>query len=102
MIERTKEKWEELKNKLEKGQILSGKVVKVERYGVFVDIGEAFNAIVLAPQISKKEKITVEDYPKKGEFIEGVILDFSDDQNIDYDFAYVSISIKALPPDFYD
>ena len=97
MVKRNKDKWEELKKKIFKGQIISGKVIRVERFGVFVDIGEDFEAIVLAPHISEKKGITIDEYPKVGEVVKGIILDFSDDRNIDYNFANVSISIKNCP-----
>lgn len=97
MIERNEKTWKELKQRLKKGNIIQGKVVEVEPFGIFLDINESFLGLVLGPQISDKEFISIEDFPKLGDNLEGVIIDFSDEEYItDYNFAYVSISLKGV------
>ena len=69
--------WKELTERLQIGQEITGVVFQQEAYGVYVDIGEAFYGIVLAPQISINNGITPEEYPKIGDTITSIILDFS-------------------------
>ncbi len=91
---RNADSWNTLKKELQIGEIISGKVFKVEPYGVYIDIGKDFYGIVLAPYISNN-RITIEDYPKIGEIVTGLIIHFSEE--IDpkkIEFNYLVISMK--------
>ncbi len=92
--ERNKRNWESLKIRLHVGQIVEGIITRVETYGVYIDIGEIFEGIVLIPQLSLIPLQKLEDYPKRGDSIKGIIVDFSDGKNLDYEFANISISVK--------
>ncbi|WP_298507824.1 S1 RNA-binding domain-containing protein [uncultured Kordia sp.] len=86
--------WNALKKELHIGEIISGKVFKIEPHGIYIDINKDFYGIVLAPYISESS-ITIEDYPKIGEIVTGIIIHFSeqiDQKNIE--FNYVTISMK--------
>ncbi|WP_420571559.1 S1 RNA-binding domain-containing protein [Kordia sp.] len=85
--------WNTLKKELHIGEIISGKVFKIEPHGIYIDINKKFYGIVLAPYISKN-RITVENYPKIGEIVTGLIIHFSeeiDQKNIEFNYVVVSM-----------
>ncbi|WP_299679227.1 S1 RNA-binding domain-containing protein [uncultured Dokdonia sp.] len=87
--------WKELTERLQIGQEITGVVFQQEAYGVYVDIGEAFYGIVLTPQISLNNRITLEEFPKIGDTITSVILGFSEHTKEEsLEWNYVSLSIK--------
>jgi len=88
--------WNQLKEKIHIGDILYGVVVDIKKYGVYISIGEKFHGIVLAPHISKNEYIYILNYPKIGEKIKVMVLDFSENKN-NMKYSYLSLSIKHLP-----
>lgn len=47
--------WNNLKFKYTIGEYIEGIVVKQEPFGVFVDIGEMFDAIVLVPEMLESQ-----------------------------------------------
>ena len=93
MVEfKSRSSWNNLKNRIQKGQRITGVVIRSEVFGVFIDIGEPFEGLVLTPYMSRKLKNGLEDYPKIGEVITGTVLDFSSGNDLQN--AYVSISLK--------
>lgn len=91
MSKPTLETWNELKSRIIKGQLITGTVIRSERYGLFLDIGESFNGLVLIPFLSKNTDLEFDEYPKTGELVKGKVLDFSDNDHIEH--SYVSISL---------
>ena len=57
------------------GQPISGIVVARAPFGVWLDIGVPFPALLLVPDMreAKQLRITFADYPKKGEEVHGRI-----------------------------
>jgi ribosomal protein S1 len=86
------ENWKKLQQKLKVGQVIKAKVIKLEPYGVYMDIGEKFHGIVLAPQIGRPD-ITFEEYPKIDTILDTIILAFSE---FNGEHSYVSLSINKL------
>jgi len=86
------ESWIKLKAKLKIGTMVYGKVFRVERFGVFVDINEVFDGIVLAPYINDKEYVASDDFPKIDDVVECIILGFAESRLIEH--CYVSLKIK--------
>lgn len=89
---RTIEAWNDLKNKYSVGDNVKGVVIDVQRFGVFVDIGEDFDALVLAPYISSEKSIKIEDYPQVGSVINGKIQVFSESSShVNFYQIYISM-----------
>jgi ribosomal protein S1 len=87
------ENWNLLLEKLKIGDVIKGRVFKIEPYGVYVNIGEIFHGIILAPHIGKPN-IAMEEYPKIGVELQSIIVGFS---HFNQEHSYVSLSIKHLP-----
>lgn len=85
-----KEKITERMNELKKGQVLTGKVVKILDFGVFVDLG-GVDGLVHLSQLSWK-KARPADVVQVGDEIEVKILD------VDIERKRISLSRKALLP----
>ena len=86
--------WKELTERLQKGQEITGTVYKQEPHGIYVDIGEVFHGIVLAPYISTKVGIELKEYPKVGDTIKAIVLDFDPNSKGDIEWRYISLSMK--------
>jgi hypothetical protein len=67
--------WPELCSRLRVGQPVSGVVVARAPFGVWLDIGFRFPALLLVPRMqgAKERRITFEDYPPLGASVEGRI-----------------------------
>lgn len=89
--------WKELTERLQIGQEITGTVFRQEPFGVFVDIGEAFHGIVLAPYISTKIGLGLDEYPKVGETITSIVILFDPNDRRDLEWRYISLSIKDYP-----
>ena len=87
---RTDKGWTSLRNKINKGDILKGKVTKVEPCGVFLDIGFVFDGLLLVPHMSSTPYKSLEDYPKLGEELEVVVIDF--EESVEMEHRYISLS----------
>lgn len=85
-----KEKITERLNELKKGQVLTGKVVKILDFGVFVDLGSV-DGLVHLSQLSWK-KARPAEVVQVGDEIEVKILD------VDIERKRISLSRKALLP----
>jgi small subunit ribosomal protein S1 len=85
-----KEKLQERLLELKKGQVLTGKVVKILDFGVFVDLG-GVDGLVHLSQLSWK-KARPADLVKIGDEIEVKVLD------VDVERKRISLSRKALMP----
>lgn len=85
-----KEKVQERLHDLKKGQVLTGKVVKILDFGVFVDLG-GVDGLVHLSQLSWK-KARPADLVKLGDEMEVKVLD------VDVERKRISLSRKALLP----
>ncbi len=73
--------WSSLKLRVRPGESLSGTVVHVEEFGVFVDVGTGFPAlleVINFEQAGKRRMRSPEDYPAKGATVEGRVVGFSE------------------------
>ncbi|MBK35509.1 MAG: 30S ribosomal protein S1 [Gemmatimonadetes bacterium] len=84
-----------LREKLNKGDELDGKVTRLERFGAFVDIG-GVEGLVHVSEISHTRVNNPGDVLKTGQTIKVKILDMKD---LGGDKERISLSIKALEPD---
>ncbi len=76
------DRWETTMQQLVLGSTVSGIVVSQEQFGVFLDIGVAFPALILVPKLKDADKIrytSVETYPAVGTRVQGRIYVFVDD-----------------------
>lgn len=89
--------WKEFTERLQIGQEITGTVFRQEPFGVFVDIGEAFHGIVLAPYISTKIGLELKEYPKVGETITAIVILFDPNDRMDLERRYISLSMKDYP-----
>jgi ribosomal protein S1 len=72
--------WETAKARLRLGDAVSGVVVAQYRFGVFVDIGAAFPALLEVIQFERASGpyTTMEKYPKVGSTVEANLVWFDD------------------------
>ena len=75
MIEIT---WNELKQKLNIGSVISGTILRHEPYGVFVDIGYPYEGLIQITDFKDEGKMTPKDYPPVGSIARTVVLGFKD------------------------
>ncbi len=75
------------------GQRISGKVVRVEAFGGFVDLGGGLEGLVHVSNISRKRVENANSALKQGDTVEAVILEIKDGGK------RVGLSMKALEPD---
>jgi ribosomal protein S1 len=73
--------WEQFKADHPAGSEVAGTVTHVAPFGVFVDLGVPFMALLLVPEIAPKEKRKQfpQDYPKVGERISAFIRHYGDE-----------------------
>ena len=70
--------WEELKNILEVGTIITGTIIRHEPYGAFVDIGYDYDGLIQITDFKDEGVMTPEEYPMVGEKVQVKILGFKD------------------------
>ncbi len=78
------------------GQRISGRVVRVESFGGFVDLGGGLEGLVHVSNISRKRVENALGALKQGDTVEAVILEIKDGGK------RVGLSMKALEPDPWD
>jgi small subunit ribosomal protein S1 len=78
------------------GQRISGKVMRVEAFGAFVDIGGGLEGLVHVSNISRKRVENAASAFKPGDTVEAVILEIKDNGK------RIGLSMKALEPDPWD
>lgn len=75
------EAWERLKVELLPGSQVSGRVVARYIFGLFVDVGVSFPALLPVTHFHPSPKtrpVTIEEYPEIGSTIEGRVVSFND------------------------
>ena len=73
--------WQDTKSSLQVGSLVSGKVVARRQFGVFVDIGHGFPALILVVKLKDADKTpyTLMDmYPAMGDTVEARVYAFVD------------------------
>ena len=91
LVNKTQKSWDELKDRLNVQQMVSGRVIRQENYGIFVDIGEKFEGLVLAPYISNNKYLNLDEYPKVGEVIKAFVLALLEDRDIKFRYIYLTM-----------
>ncbi|MBI4771050.1 MAG: S1 RNA-binding domain-containing protein [Chloroflexi bacterium] len=86
MIEPLGLEWNEIK----KGQVVKGKVVRLERFGAFVDIGAARPALVPVRDLAAGYVAEPRDVVKVGDEVEAVVT------SVDLKKRQINLSVKAL------
>lgn len=68
-------RWGSVRASLRIGQVISGEVVARAPFGVWLDIGASFPALLLVPNMSaaRLKRIRFEEYPDIGTIVEGRI-----------------------------
>ncbi|HQU42626.1 MAG TPA: hypothetical protein PK867_07425, partial [Pirellulales bacterium] len=68
-------RWPSVRSGLRVGETVSGTVIARAPFGVWLDIGASFPALLLVPNMSgaRERRITMADYPSLGTQIEGRI-----------------------------
>lgn len=80
--------WDEVEQKYKVGQIISGKVVKLTKFGAFVELEPGVEGLVHVSQISDKRVATPSEVLKEGQMVNAKIL------NVDAKERKISLSIK--------
>jgi small subunit ribosomal protein S1 len=80
--------WEELREKMGIGAVISGKVTNVTDFGVFVEIEEGIEGLVHISEISHERVKSAKDMYSVGDTVSAAI------KNIDVDSQKVGLSIK--------
>jgi ribosomal protein S1 len=92
--------WEQVKLKYKIGQVLQGKVLRHEPYGVFLDIGEAeIRGLIRIPDFLDDGAMSEEMYPEIGSQVTAVIIGYNDANKYEVCLnAKPSILHQALVP----
>lgn len=86
MIEPLALEWREIK----KGMVVTGKVVKFEKFGVFIDIGAERPGLAHVSELSHDYIRNAEEVVKLGEEVQAMVLDFNRRKR------QIKLSLKAL------
>lgn len=73
--------WKDVKGTLLMGTNVVGKVIATARFGVFVDLGMAFPALILLPNLRDArlyKPYSEDEFPPMGSSIDGTVVGFSD------------------------
>jgi small subunit ribosomal protein S1 len=89
------EKIADLKTEINVGSKVKGTVVKLQKFGAFVDIG-GFEALLPISEISRSRVDKVSDVLKPGQEIEAEVI------SADWDRERISLSMKVLQADPWD
>ena len=76
--------------KYEKGNMVTGQVTGIEKYGIFVSLDGFYSGLIHISEISDAFVKNVNDYVKIGETIRAVVVDVDDDN------YHVKLSIKNI------
>lgn len=72
------------------GEIVTGCVTGIEKYGVFVSLDEYYSGLIHISEISENFVRNVNDYVKIGETIKAKVIDENEDEH------HVKLSIKNI------
>lgn len=86
---------EELKQKLEEGQIVQGEVTSLQRFGAFIDIG-GVDGLIPVSEISWNHVDNIEEYLHVGQKVSVIV------KKIDWDNDRISLSLKETLKDPWD
>ena len=81
---------EDIVKEVEIGEVYTGKVVKIEDFGAFVELDPGVDALLHVSQISSEHVEKPSDVLSVGQEIEAKIVDFNEEEK------KISLSIKAL------
>mgnify|MGYP003470701933 CR=1 FL=1 len=73
-----------------KGNIVTGCITGIEKYGAFVSLDEYYKGLIHISEISKNYVKNINDYVKIGDTIRAKVID------VDNDSFHVKLSIKDL------
>ena len=76
-------------NKYKKGEIVTGYVTGIEKYGIFVSLDEKHDGLIHISEITSSYVRNIHDYVKMGEIIHAKVLE-------NENFGRVKLSIKDL------
>ncbi|MED3660618.1 30S ribosomal protein S1 [Ureibacillus terrenus] len=82
--------WENIAERVEKGQVLTGKVKRLVSFGAFVEVFPGVEGLVHISQISQKHINTPHEVLKEGQEVQVKVLDVNEKEK------RLSLSIKAL------
>ncbi|WP_342463186.1 30S ribosomal protein S1 [Ureibacillus sp. FSL K6-8385] len=82
--------WENIADRVEKGQVLTGKVKRLVSFGAFVEVFPGVEGLVHISQISQKHINTPHEVLKEGQEVQVKVLDVNEKEK------RLSLSIKAL------
>jgi ribosomal protein S1 len=66
--------WDEVKERLPVGTEVTGRVVAVRPFGVFVDLGVGFSGLLEVPNMAGEGRKTEADYPQVGQVVTANVL----------------------------
>ena len=70
--------WDDLKEIFAIGTVASGVVVRHETYGIYVDLGYGYDAIIARTEIKDEGAMLEEEYPSVGSKIKVKVLGYRD------------------------
>jgi len=73
------------------GDIISGKVTGIEKYGIFLSLDDGFSGLIHISEVSESFVRNINDYAKMDEIIKAKVIDFDENSN------HLKLSIKRLP-----
>lgn len=90
-------KFENLKNSMEQKEVLKGKITKVSKFGLFVDLGDGIEGLVHISEISWERAENLDDSFEVGQEIEFLILKIEKKKPLRN--SKISLSIKQILDD---
>lgn len=93
----TEDPWERIEEKYQVDQIVSGEIVTVATFGVFIELEEGIEGLISASNISwTKKSVNPKELYRKGQRVEAVILE------IEKEGRKLSLGVKQLTPNPWD
>ncbi len=84
--------WNNVEEKYKEGQIVKGKVVKLEKFGAFISLEEGIRALAPISELSWKKIKHPKEVIDVNDMVEGMIV------NVDKENKRISISVKKITP----
>ena len=86
----TEDPWKNINDKYTVGQVVKGKVIKTNPFGLFVELDKDIHGLAHISELSEKTVTSPEEIAKPGDTLEFKIL------SIEPEFHRLGLSVKAL------
>ncbi len=88
--------WSFVEDKYKVGDVITGRVINIVEYGIFVELEEGVEGLVHLTELSWQKNIKPQDVAKVGDTIQAKIV------GIDFEKRRINLSLRALEPNPWD